>query len=137
MKLYVQVGVPVRDGVTWCQCCGFAPGDKACAEPRAFGNLNQLIILESAKCSWPCYIVVIWPFPGFKLYVLKSVSLMLARATMACTEPIFCMVALRSSSSCFCFAGQFAPGAFEKQVAIVPNSLLLALVCGEHWNSEK
>ncbi len=35
-----------------------------------------------------------------------------------------------------CFAGQAAPGAFEEQVIIAPNSLLLALACGELWNSK-
>jgi hypothetical protein len=36
-----------------------------------------------------------------------------------------------------CFADQATPGAFEKQVAVAPNSLLLALICGEPWNSKK
>ena len=36
-----------------------------------------------------------------------------------------------------CFADQATPGAFEKQVAVAPKSLLLALVCGELLNSEK
>ncbi len=49
----------VRDGVTWCKCCGLVLGNETFVEPRVFRHLNQLIVLENAKGSWTCYIVVI------------------------------------------------------------------------------